>query len=666
MTYTDGQIIVRVALETGPNDARLTDGDPGWTDLTSRVKAYRDDRGRQDPLQPFPAGTAQVTLDNGDRALDPSNPDGLLFDGTDPIGLPLCQVKVTQWWNGAEHPRFFGYLGPEAWPGDQSPYGNSGETVLNVVDAVGYSPELPPDTWGILIASLHPEWWSRMDDFEFPVLDDASPVPNSIGDGNGTVEGSPAISRAWNGGVYDSVGIMSPGLLLAGDHQVRFPATGIMPDGDEDKFTVALWWSSRDDLATGQADVAKMVDPADDTPRWSIYIDSADGDAYVTTYDAGGTPVDTATINSSILGRWDAPNSKHLVIVESDGADEALTVWFGGDSATLSAPAFLYESDLIVGPGNGTVDSVVDEVATWRQTFPYDPTLAGLILGAAGLSWWAGQTFADRLGGWIEATGRDVSSDDTNEWHLPAGLTDSLWGLIRNRPEEDFGTGQISFGRVTLPATLADAFQATVAYGGGERWATKSGWLRARIMHSLTDPAFAAHYATPVLFTDEDGSLGTDEYRHAGVEVTGLRIDRVVNDASVQFLYSDQEPPDIDTATELTCRSRDTASIRRYGRRTWETDTEWADWPLNQTLAELVVDRFAQPRQEFENIHLDPLNDDSLAAYLIVDCELEQACTVTYTSEGADPVTVEGLNIQRIAFDWTPERWSVDILAAAS
>ena len=74
MTYADGQIIVRVALQTGPNDARLTDGDPGWTDLTDRVLAYRDDRGRQDPLQPFPAGTAQVTLDNGDRALDPSIP----------------------------------------------------------------------------------------------------------------------------------------------------------------------------------------------------------------------------------------------------------------------------------------------------------------------------------------------------------------------------------------------------------------------------------------------------------------------------------------------------------------------------------------------------------------------------------------------------------------
>ena len=81
MTYQNGQIIVRVALELGPFDEP---GELDWTDLTDRVLAYRDERGRDDVLQPFGAGTAMVTLDNGDRMLDPSNPDGLLFDGVDP------------------------------------------------------------------------------------------------------------------------------------------------------------------------------------------------------------------------------------------------------------------------------------------------------------------------------------------------------------------------------------------------------------------------------------------------------------------------------------------------------------------------------------------------------------------------------------------------------
>jgi len=672
VSYKPGQIIVRVALERGPNDDRPLPGDPAWTDLTDRVKGYRDTRGRSDALQPFQPGTAEVTLDNGDRALDPSNPDGLLFnDDDEPIGLPLCQVQITQWWSGAEHPRFFGYLGPEAWPGDQSPYGNSGTVTLNVMDALGHSPSLPPDTWGNVIASLHPEWWSRMDDFEFPVLDDASPVPNSIGTDAGVVEGTTGISRAWRAGnAYDAVGIMTPGLLLAGDHLVRIPNTSIMPDGDEASFTAMTWWASRNTLASGQADVMSMVHPITGVRRWSISVSSIDGDAYITTYDASESVVDTATIHDSLLtGRWDWPGSRHLVIAQYDGGANELTVWFGGISATLDCESTLYVSDLILGPGNGTVDSIFDEVATWRTTFAYTGVIAPILLAAGGLSWWAGQTFRDRLGSWIEATGRTVTSDDSEQWHIPSGMTQSLWGLIRNRIEVDYGDNY-SVGRATLPADLAEAFQTTVEYGDGARWATKDGFLRARIRATLTDPTYADHYATPVLFTDDPGTLGTDEYRHAGVQVTGLRIDRVINDASVTFLYSNAADhptgPDIGTAAELTCRARDTASIARYGRRSWSTDTEWADWPLNQQLAELRVARFAEPRQEIENIHLDPLGNDSLAAWLVTTCELELACTVTYTSQGADPVTVDELNIQHISFDWTPERWTVDLVAAAS
>jgi len=665
VSYQDGQIIVRVALELGPFDEPT---EPDWTDLTDRVLAYRDERGRDDVLQPFGAGTAMVTLDNGDRMLDPSNPDGLLFDGVDPIGLPLCPVKITQWWDGAEYPKFTGVLGPEAWPGDIASKGNTGTVALHVVDALGHSPQLPPDAWGITIASLHPEWWSRMDDLGFPVLDDESPVPNSIGSDFGEVEGTTGISRPFHAGLVNAIGIFSPGLLLAGDHQVRIPATSIMPDGDEDKFTAMCWWSSRDEMVSGDAYVMRMVNPSSGVMRWSVYVDSADGKAYVTTYDATETVVDSDVIDgTSFVGRWDEGDGKHLVIAKWDaGVGNNLTVWFGGISATLSIPGDLYESDLILGPGNGTVDSLFDEVATWRDAFDYLGTIAPILLSGADLSWWAGHTFSDRLGAWIETTGRSVTVDDSNEWHIPVGLTESLWGLVRQRTEIDFGPGTYSAGRATLPANLAEAFRITVESGGGVCWATKANRLRARIMDTLYDSTWDADYNTPVLFTDEDATLSAGEFRHAGVELTGKRIERVINDATVNFLYSDQEPPDIMTAAQIACRARDSESITRYGKRTWEIDSEWADWPLNQTLAERVVERFAQPRQEIESIRLDPLGDDSLAEWLITTCELELACDVTYTPAAGDPVTVEGLNIQHISFDWTPERWSVDLVAAAS
>ena len=660
MTYADGQIIVRVALQTGPNDARLTDGDPGWTDLTDRVLAYRDDRGRQDPLQPFPAGTATITLDNGDRALDPSNPDGLLFDGTDQIGLPLCQVKVTQWWNGAEHPRFFGYLGPEAWPGDQSPYGNSGETTLHVVDALGHSPELPQDVWGIMLAALQPDWWMRMDNIEFPVLDDASQVPDCITGGHATIQATYGISRPYSDAEVGGLGLGDPGLRMSGDHFLRTPAAGIMPDGDEASMSFACYWRTFALLGAGEtATVLQCIDPVDSTQRFVIYVDGDDGLAYVETYDAGGTLIDSASISPFATTRWDQGEG-HVVVARYDGGSTQLKVWFGGVLATVDCASLLYESDLIIGPSD--VDVLVDEVAVWRRLLSISAEVAQMTtITLYGV--WSGDTWGDRLGRWIETTGRTVTSDDTNEWHLTDDTTIGLWGLLRpaRRTIENIASDY----EVTIPASLADAYQTTAGYGYGARWATKSGYLRFRTVHALTDATYAEHYATPVLFTDDPGTLGTDEYRHAGVQVTGLRVDRIINDASASYLYS-TTPPAVGTASAMTNRAIDFASQRRYGRRSIELTSAWCDWVLNQSAVDQIVARYAQPFQEFENIHLDPLNDPDLTEWLITTCELEQACDVTYTSVGADPVTVEGLNIQHIAFDWTPERWTVDILAAAS
>ena len=180
MTLANGQITVRIALELGPNDEPPLPADPAWTDLTSRVRSYRDRRGRTDVLREFQPGTADVVLDNGDRMLDPSNEDGLLYSGATRIGLPLCPVQIGVMWGGVEYPKFYGYLGPEAWPGDLAPHGPSGTVTLSVMDALGHSPGLPQDTWGLIVSALQPEWLSRMDDTEFPVLDDGSHVPNSL------------------------------------------------------------------------------------------------------------------------------------------------------------------------------------------------------------------------------------------------------------------------------------------------------------------------------------------------------------------------------------------------------------------------------------------------------------------------------------------------------
>ena len=660
MTYANGQIVVRVALALGPTDTLpVTVDDPAWTNLTDRVKSYRDVRGRNDPLQRFQPGSAQVVLDNGDRALDPSNTDGLLWDGSDRIGLPLCPVQIDVAWNGTLYPKFYGYLGPEAWPGDVAPKGPSGETTLHVVDALGHSPELPQDVWGIMLAALQPDWWMRMDDIAFPVLDDASQVPDYITGGHATMQATYGISRPYADAEVGGVGQGDPGLRMSGDHFLRTPAAGIMPDGDEASMSFACYWRTFALLGAGEtATVLQCIDPVDSTQRFVIYVDGDDGLAYVETYDAGGTLIDSASISPFASSRWDQGQG-HVVVARYDGGSTQLKVWFGGVLATVDCASLLYESDLIIGPSD--VDVLVDEVAVWRRLLSISAEVAQMTtITLYGV--WSGDTWGDRLGRWIETTGRTVTSDDTNEWHLTDDTTLGLWGLLR--PARRTIENTTSDYSATIPSSLADAYQTTASYGYGAAWATKAGNLRFRTIHALTDSGYAEHYATPVLFTDAE-TLGTDEYRHAGAEVTGERVDRVINDAAVSYLYSDT-PPAVGTSSPMTNRAIDFESQRRYGRRRLELTSEWCDWVLNQSAVDQIVARYAQPFQEFERVHLDPLGDDDLAAWLIVDCELEKACDVTYTPAGADPIAVTGLNIQQIAWDWTPERWSVDLVVAAS
>jgi hypothetical protein len=643
MTWEQPGILVRVALDLGPNDeVPVAPDDPAWTDLSDRVMAYKDDRGRDDVLQPFGPGTAQVVLDNSDRMLDPSNPDGLVYTGDDK-GWPLCPVQIDVTWGGNTYPKFYGYLGPEAWPGGTAPRGPVGTVTLHVVDRVGHSPNLPSNAYDILVASLHPEWWLRMDEFEFPVLDDGSPVPDYVTGGSALVEGTTGISRPINAGG-------GSWLILSGDHIVRSAAADIMPDGDQDKFTVSLLWARVDVIPAGEiAVVAEMVNPTAGIKRWRVYVDGDDGYCYVETYDVTGTLDDSGTIVPFLAPRFDALAACALIAVW-DAASGSFKVWFGGVSTSLSVSTDLYESDLIFGPN--PVDVRFGAVTTWRREFT-DEQIAGINLFAGLGTYWNGDDWSDRLGHWIEATGRDVSVDDTNQWHVPSG-TLGLWGINQ------------AFQSSNLPDTLAEAFQQTVESGGGARWATKDGYLRARTIQALTDVTWADDYATPVLFTDANTTLGAGEYRHAGVEVTGLRIDRVINDAAISYNYSPSSPPDVTDYTAVVNRSVDRDSRTRFGVRSFERTSIWSDWPLNQQLAELLVDRYAWPFQEFENVHLDPTNDPDLTLWLVDDCELEKAVDVTYTPAGADPVTVEGLNIQRIAWDWTPSRWTVDLMVAAS
>jgi hypothetical protein len=648
MTWTPPSVVVKVALEKGPFDT-VSGGD--WTDLSDRVRGQVScKRGRSDVRSQFGPGTITVTLDNSDRMLDPQNPSGLVY-AAGMEGLPLCPVTVDWVWDGDTYRMFTGLLGPECWLTTTAPHGENATVVLQAMDQAAYSPGLPGDPWAAMLAAFRPEWWLRMDG-GFPVVADGSVIPNRASLGNGAYMESPSgISRYID--TFNSVTPAPPALQLVTDNIVVSNAADIMPDGNETDVTVILWWQAVSAVPTGDTvRVAAMLDPTGTTLRWQVTVDD-DGEATVSTYDSGGTLIDSAMIDrtGSVISRFD-DTSAHLLIVRFTSGNN-LDVWFGGCSptgGTVTAAATVYESALTLGPS--PMDTRYDEVMMVRHALT-DDEVDGILLAGGGVAGvWHGDDWIDRLTHWHLAVGKAAGVTEIAEWHMPStDPDDGLFGLSSN------------FG---LQTSLGQAVQAVAAWAGGAAWVTKDGYWRARSLDALTDVTYAANYATTsAVFTDEDATLGTGEYRHAGVTPTGVDTDSIINQVSAEFAVRADPPTDI-SPSRFLITPRDEASIARFGIRTETVSSEWWNWATVATIADTLVERFAWPTAGPSEIHLDALADDDLTLWLAETCELELAVDVIYTPFGESPITAEGLNIQSIEWQIDNVSLTCDLTVARS
>lgn len=644
MTWKPPTLVVKVALEMGPND---TPSGGDWTDLSDRVLSGSGKRGRSDVLAQFGVGTVSIMLDNTDRQLDPLNSSGLVYFGDDK-GLPLCPVEISWAWDGNEYVAFTGYLGPKAWPGSGSRRDPMRVVELQAMDQAGYSPNLPSDAWGAYTQSLFPDWWLRMD-LGFPVLSDSSVIPNRSGSGGSADFVSPSgISR-----LVQDPSTTAPGLRMVTDNYIVCDAADVMPNGDELNLAVWCRWSAPSPLTTGQsASVMRMEATGGGNKRWEIIVDE-DGEAQVTTYDAAGTLIATDTIDRTIVSRWD-DGSPHLVIARFTSGNN-LDVYFGGDEltgGTMTAAAAVYESDLVIGPAD--VDTIVDEVTLWRDGVTLtDDQIAGAILATGGQAQpWHGDDWAERAGHLYDACRKTVDVDVTDEWHF--GTPDPDDGL--------FGLGAVS----NVPANLAQGLQSLVEWAGGAGWPTKAGYWRLRSLAALTDPTYAAHYATvSATFTDENATLTGTELRHAGVRPVGADVDTIINRVEASYYVREDPPTDV-SPQAFTLAPVDDASKARYLDRGNEFRSEWWGWEANATVMDTRRNRFKDPYVGVDTVYLDCLGNTDVTQWLVETCELELAVDVKFTPQGGTEETFAGLNIQSIDWEWTPENLTAVLIVAKS
>lgn len=631
---------LKVALGHGRFTEEPSSGD--YTDLSDRIV----DTGwrvnlceRQSPRDQFGPGSLEVVLDNDDRMLDPSNPDGLVYVA-DGQGLPGAPVTFDLTYNGVTERRFKGYLVGPAWAaaGSSRVGGSPVERTVRLVarDWMDHPPDLPNSAWAIATLGAEPDWYLPMDPPN-AVLSTGSEIPDRSGrtSGHATTTVPSGLARPHQG-----PGGWVPWMALPGGATITSAAADIMPSGDEDSLTAWCWWSAETALTSGQtAMVMKMVAPGGSTRRWAIWVDDA-GVAQIETYDSGGSVEDSATITG--LSRWDNGQG-HFVVARFTAVDNELKVWFGGFTATLTVVSTLYESDLVCGPAD--VGTYSDEVTVFRRSLP-DAEVQGVLLDAGNyIGQWFGHSYADRLGALLQAAGVTVTSDYSEGWRVPA---------------DDTATeGFVSLNVGNLPSDALDGYRKTVG-PLGTVVVNRFGFPVARTIKALeVGGDYEAEYVTPTAhFTDEAGTLSGVQLRHAGASRSAVREDLIVNRVEGAFYYLMSLGPPVNLM-QLPHRPESTTVVdgrrshQQFGWRQIDHGMDRYGWVVNASECAAILARYAWPTEAgFDVVHLDAMNDDDLVAWLMT-AEPEMAADVTYTPPGADPVTVEGLNLQGLSITGT-------------
>lgn len=608
------RLIFEVALELGPLD---TPGPSDWTDLSDRVMAYSDGRGRANELDEFRPAVATIVLDNFDRQLDPSVV-GALNELAVGKGLPGCPARVLIDWDGSEWEWLVGVLGDEPWIPSDAPHGSDGTVTVEVVDITVRDAGLglAGDLFQAAMLLAGPSWWGRKFT-DLGSFQDWSPN-NDPG------------SFLWG---------TSPGLTLTDPlvpgtdlPSMRFHEMAVeLPsalDGPVDDFSVFLVTL----LASTQPDqILARVPSTATTPGWRI-AGNASGTAVVAAFFAPG---------GSLLHSMSLAITGPVILTVEGGVEAVLSSGSASVAWTSGSVPTGWEGEPRFGDPSNAQTPAFAEMAYWADHV-LDPAVAeGLADIAKGSGWAAVPTLDLRIAAWQTLAG----SSATVQIH-PTSLPQLT--VVEE-----------------VPSTLGEAFQQAAEAGRGATYALRDGTIRVRTIEALTDATLSAHYADPIAnLTDEPSPAGTPvPVRRSPVKWSGVRAAEVVNVSTVTYHT---------TWGDSRVSVEDAASIAQFGRRerTWQSDFAEAEEAAMIAIATEDITRYSSPRRRMDAVTVEPtldgvLDPEDAITFMVEDLELEKAVDVTWTPPGGSPETVT-VQVQGFDLEWSPERWTVTLALAES
>lgn len=588
-----------------------------WADWVP-IRSFSFQRGKNDDLDEFDAGSATIVVDNADDSMDPLA-GGSFWDQSE-MWLPVSIIAH----NGTTgFPLWTGFITSVAPTGTNQ---FAGTVTITAVDWIGWGSQWDcPSAWrGNVVSKMTPVfWWAGLTD----VLSNWS---------GGTLFDE--LTGVYDGVVTGAATVDEADALIPGNTSAAFRVNGdasntayvLAPSSPElasvSEWTVNFWFKSPD------AGFFLVRSEIGGTTAWHIRVDSS-GNIVASLCNGSGISVLSATTT----GIDTRDNEPVFVSVEfKSSTTRSINVW-----------AHTSETDVFTGTVSGGGAGAVGG----GGRIYYGPTATPSVVVRFDELVITNQIY----GGFNNPAWNDADNDAW--WLLVSDTltakTAKLATVIGAELPIDFtwsGNVNEMGDPVQTVDTAADLVTGIGAMSGGAAWCQRDGRIRVRDFPALADVDFADEYDTEIAqVTDVAAASGSPLVIRPGPRGrSGVRHDRIVNIATYRSESTFGVGGD---------RKIDRASLALYGRR--EREITYPSFGGNSTsratACQDMLDRYATPPVEIDDFSIQPLSDPSgdLLDWCIEDLDLEKTVTYQETSPGGVLVIDQQCRIIRESWDFT-------------
>lgn len=371
-----------------------------FVDITSDLVSVTIERGRQQELDRFVAGTAIIELKNATRKYDPQNTAGPYYGNLKPMRL----LRLTATWNGVTYPLFQGYIDGFKQKYVQRRYSSVTITATDAFKVLARA-ALPTSPYAREVLADNPAVWYRLSE-----ASDATTLHDYFWGRDLTVQGS----------IESAAGLIATdpdtAITLSAANEGGLSARGLHTAGTQ--VTAEILFRSSG-AGSGETLIGEVNDPI--TAGWVLVADPGGGGSFAQfsiLTSAGASPpiseavhrVDDGQVHH-IVGTWDGTTMRLYL----DGALAASQAW-GGTMFATDEQTYMVVGGAANGPivNNGAIGTF-DEAAVYTTALSDARVLAH---AEAVTDSWAGDLPGERAARILDAIGFSSSLRD-----LDAGTT---------------------------------------------------------------------------------------------------------------------------------------------------------------------------------------------------------------------------------------------------